>query len=355
MEENKDPATLRCVADSNPPSTILWRKEGLDGIFSPDPEIDFSPVTKHTSGLYSCTAENALGMSKQAFVELDVKCKYYQRGREGPPKEVSSVMEEIRICASVFPLPIGSFSDGKMSTFRGSEIPLMHQSLFYPLFITDAPSILNVGPSPTIEAVKGKSVTLTCEAEGNPEPNYQWLQKLPSQEVLIRGYEKHLFIRNVSYEHQGDFVCKAMNSINGETRSVQSEPIGVNVSGAPQVMKYSTNHEVRVQNGADAALEVFFCADPVPKAAWDLGDAAGVGNSIVLATGTGHGRFVVESKKSERDNCYVSTLKINGAHPSDSHGYQVRLSNSHGSDTHIIHLMVRGKHTHTNEMLSVAV
>lgn len=63
------------MADSNPPSTILWRKEGLNGIFSPDDEINFSPVSRHTAGLYSCTAENALGMSKPAFVELDVKCE----------------------------------------------------------------------------------------------------------------------------------------------------------------------------------------------------------------------------------------------------------------------------------------
>ena len=76
LEEEKDPATLTCIADSNPPATVLWRKEGLDGIFSPDREITFSPVTRHTAGLYSCTAENALGLSKPQFVELDVKCKF---------------------------------------------------------------------------------------------------------------------------------------------------------------------------------------------------------------------------------------------------------------------------------------
>ena len=75
LEDNKDPAILRCVSDANPPAKVLWRKEGLNGIFSPDAEINIQPVTRHTAGVYSCTAENPLGLSKPAYVELDVKCK----------------------------------------------------------------------------------------------------------------------------------------------------------------------------------------------------------------------------------------------------------------------------------------
>ncbi len=75
LEENKDGANLRCVSDSNPPATVLWRKEGHEGVFQAGAEISFSPVTRKTAGLYSCTAENALGMSKPAFIEVDVKCK----------------------------------------------------------------------------------------------------------------------------------------------------------------------------------------------------------------------------------------------------------------------------------------
>ena len=48
----------------------------MDGIFSTEFEIVFSPVTRHTAGTYTCTAENPLGMSKPAFVDVDVKCKY---------------------------------------------------------------------------------------------------------------------------------------------------------------------------------------------------------------------------------------------------------------------------------------
>eukprot|EP00095_Tigriopus_kingsejongensis_P003091 maker-scaffold1368_size45390-snap-gene-0.5 protein:Tk03091 transcript:maker-scaffold1368_size45390-snap-gene-0.5-mRNA-1 annotation:"kin of irre-like protein 2" len=293
LEEEKDPATLRCITDSNPPSTVLWRKEGLNGIFSPDEEIVISPVTRHTAGLYSCTAENPLGMSKPAFIELDVKY---------------------------------------------------------------APSILSVGPSRIVAAQRNKRAMLNCEAEGNPAPQYQWLQKLPTQEVFIRGHERTLVLENVTYNHQGEFVCKAMNTINGEERSVQSEPIRVEVSGAPQVMKYEAHHEVRVQNGEDATLEVLFCADPPPKQAWHLGDLGlGSGSNIILAAGTGHGRFIAESaRKADREDCYISALRINGAHPTDSHTYQLKLSNNHGSDLHTIHLVVRD-HVSQESLIAVIV
>ena len=187
---------------------------------------------------------------------------------------------------------------------------------------------------------------LTCEAEGNPPPKYTWLQKLPTQgeEVLIRGYEQELTIKNVTYDYQGEFVCQAMNEINGEKRTVQSEPIQLKVSGPPQVLRYKVKEAVVVPIGADAALQVEFCANPMSNQSWHLGDKNG--NKVILASGTGHGRFVAETLKKSPNNktdCYISTLRINGAHPTDSHTYQLRLSNQHGVDTHTIKLAVKDK------------
>ena len=218
--------------------------------------------------------------------------------------------------------------------------------------ISDPPSILSVGPSKVVSAQMMQKAVLTCEAEGKPSPKYQWLQKLPTQEVLIRGYEKTLVIDNITYDHQGEFVCKAVNVIRGEERPVQSDPIRVEVSGAPQVMRYTNQHEVSVQKGEDASLEVLFCGDPLPLQSWYLGDINGgnSGNHVILASGTGHNRFVAESaRKADREDCYYSTLRINGAHPADTHAYQLRLSNGHGNDTHTVHLVVRGERERENE------
>ena len=65
------------MAESNPPAKVWWEKEGVNGIFSPDKEITISPVTRTTAGTYKCVAQNALGMSEPAFVEVDVKCELF--------------------------------------------------------------------------------------------------------------------------------------------------------------------------------------------------------------------------------------------------------------------------------------
>ena len=184
---------------------------------------------------------------------------------------------------------------------------------------------------------------MTCNAEGNPPPKYQWLQKLQTHDVQIRGYTQQLFIENVTYEHQGEYVCKAINEINGETRSVQSDPITLEVTGAPLVMRYGVQTEIIIEDGQDARLESRFCANPLPEQLWHLGAS---GDDIILAAGTTHGRFIAEivRKIPYKKDCYVSTLTINEATPGDSFPYELRLNNAHGTDSYKIDLKVRGKY-----------
>ncbi len=218
------------------------------------------------------------------------------------------------------------------------------------LFILiDPPNIVSVGPAKEVSAQVGKDVILTCEAEANPAPRYQWLQRTERQEVLIRGYDKNLVISDANYDHQGEFVCKAINEIRGEERSVQSEAIRLDVSGAPRIAKKSTvrfPHEVRVQNGEDARLEVEFCADPMPEQAWHLSGSDDDDNSpsLTLSAGIAHGRFFADTLPSPgRQDCHVAALRINGAHADDTRSYLLRLTNSHGVQTHTVHLVVRGE------------
>lgn len=101
------------------------------------------------------------------------------------------------------------------------------------IYISDPPKILSVGPDRLTTAPLFTSTTFECIAEGNPQPTYQWLQRYPTPSDLIieRGREAKLHIPNVTYEYQGEYVCKVTNIIGGMERSVQSESIALQVVG----------------------------------------------------------------------------------------------------------------------------
>jgi len=101
------------------------------------------------------------------------------------------------------------------------------------IIFADPPHIIDVGPDRVMTAPLYSQATFSCNAEGNPSPTYQWLQKLPTAEgtVLIRGSDSRLHISNVTYDYKGEYVCKATNVIAGVERLVQSDAISVQVVG----------------------------------------------------------------------------------------------------------------------------
>lgn len=68
--------TLRCRADANPKANIIWRKSGHSGIYDIKDYIEFSPIRRTDSGVYSCSAKNDIGQSEEMEITVDVKCKY---------------------------------------------------------------------------------------------------------------------------------------------------------------------------------------------------------------------------------------------------------------------------------------
>jgi len=182
---------------------------------------------------------------------------------------------------------------------------------------------------------------LTCAAEGNPPPKYQWLQKLPSQQVLKRGYANELIIEETAYDHQGDYVCEAVNVLGGQKKVVQSKPIRLEVTGAPQVLRYSVAKEISALSGRDVRLEMEVCSDPVPSSTvWDLG-----GQLRVAAGQEAEGRYFAEQivEHPEREDCYIARLLVRDVAPKDSRRYFLDVENRHGTDRYAVALTVKGE------------
>lgn len=112
--------------------------------------------------------------------------------------------------------------------------------------------------------------------------------RIPSQgnAWLERGRESRLVIDNVTYDYQGQYECRASNFINGQERSTTSDPITLEVVGAPQVLRpNSSGYHVSVKRGDSASLTLVVCADPRPRhVAWEWG-------SLRLEAGAGIGKF----------------------------------------------------------------
>jgi len=263
LENGSGSLSLTCIAESNPPARVMWSKVGEDCAPEYKEILQFNPVTREEAGTYVCQAENSVGWSVKEHTEVDV--------------------------------------------------------LYAPF---------NLRTDPLLEAsvlVNNKTV-LSCKAEANPEPTYEWLQQLASGQVRRRSKTAHLLIEDVRYEDQGEYSCMASNSIGGEMRQVQSEVVRLDVAGVPLVVK--DLGEVVGVNGRDVILEGEFCSDPGPvKNTWEWG-------GVVLPAGSEvDGRYKAELVPHPHiEDCYISRLTVRKAGKEDSRRYTLSVENKHGRD-----------------------
>ncbi|XP_059482578.1 hemicentin-1 isoform X4 [Neocloeon triangulifer] len=285
VEEGRDAVELKCESDANPPATVSWRRSQRAEMLSVEPTLTLRPVRRSDTGTYTCQARNVVGASQPLSVHIDVK---------------------------------------------------------YP------PRILHVGPDRKVTASLFSQTSFACEAEGNPPPSIQWLQKLPihpmaiadgsaEEKVILRGAEPRLVLTNLTYDHQGEYVCRAANKIANVERPIQSEPIPVHVKGAPQVVR-RPNTEIYAARGHDAIIRMVVCADPRPRRiSWEWG-------SMQLEAGMIMGRYKADELTQDvREDCYEARFHMKGADAADARSYTLTAENERGSDRHTVLLAVRGE------------
>ncbi|KAL1124786.1 hypothetical protein AAG570_001407 [Ranatra chinensis] len=102
-------------------------------------------------------------------------------------------------------------------------------------FISDGPIIKSVGPNRLTTVNLYGEAWFDCEAEANPTPSYQWLQRISGglASSAVRSNDARLHIRNATYHHQGEYICRVANYIGGKERPVQSDPVALQVVGKP--------------------------------------------------------------------------------------------------------------------------
>lgn len=77
LEEGRDQLEIRCLADANPPASILWRKTknpGVTEVASIGETLLFSPIYRNHAAVYLCEASNIEGESSPVSVQVSVNC-----------------------------------------------------------------------------------------------------------------------------------------------------------------------------------------------------------------------------------------------------------------------------------------
>lgn len=77
LEEGRDQLEIRCLADANPPASILWRKTkspGVTEVANIGETLVFSPIYRNHAAVYLCEASNTEGESSPISVQVSVNC-----------------------------------------------------------------------------------------------------------------------------------------------------------------------------------------------------------------------------------------------------------------------------------------
>lgn len=269
--------TLRCRADANPKANIIWRKSGHSGIYDIKDYIEFSPIRRTDSGVYSCSAKNDIGQSEEMEITVDVKYK---------------------------------------------------------------PKINRVYPSPRTTVSLYQSTRLVCEAEGNPPPRYSWLQRFSGDPVMWqeRTNNATFSIPNVTYSYQGIYLCQASNVINGQLNPAKSEELFLDVTGPPQMISDShvTSHLV-VDKDETAVIIVQFCADPRPRKTFWEWDTFRLDTDTSTARHKADEIHHIQTK----EDCYEAKLTIFNVEGGDSKTYSLVVENEKGQESFSVALEVR--------------
>ena len=275
-----DSLSLHCQVESNPASSIAWKKLSAPGVIIGRGEtLLLRDMELSMNGVYICEAENEVGIG-----------------------------------------------EGRSEPVRTHHAPIMRQ----------------VGPSPSLMLLRGQTLRLSCLAEASPAPVYTWLQRTASGDLRLRSSEVSdtgdLVLEDVSYGDSGEFLCRASNTVAGQPREVLSEPVSVEVRGAPELREEDTR-DILLTEGETLDLRVEFCSNPTPVISWRFG------------------QLILDESNVETDagnNCAVSDLKLDEITMEDAGEYFLRGENEHGHSEQRIILTV-AKTIFTREIIIAMV
>ncbi|XP_030000348.1 hemicentin-1 [Sphaeramia orbicularis] len=352
--------TLLCEASGVPMPSITWLKDGTPIESSLQWQwsirgnrLELGPLTLSHAGKYTCVAKNSEGQTQKDY-KLTVQVSPTILDSQHPSDVSAPVGEELTLeCkATGIPPPLLSWlKDGV--TLEGSDTRHIHmtpdgstltllnlspeasgtytclavspagqESKLYTLFVLVPPSISGETTVPReVQAVQDSSVTLECQAAGNPSPQISWMKNgrplLLSPRTRLLSGDSVLRISPVQLSDSGVYTCVA------RSRAGLAElTYDVQVQVPPGVDHVEPVEPVTVVQGSLVTLTCEARGVPPPTLTW-LKD----GQPLSL-----HRNLLLDGQETR--------LQLPDVAPSDAGLYSCVASNQAGSSTKGFNLTV---------------
>ncbi|KAL9951088.1 hypothetical protein ACROYT_G043684 [Oculina patagonica] len=165
------------------------------------------------------------------------------------------------------------------------------------------------------------NVTLTCNADGNPEPTISWtrngypLDTSEDSRITFSENKKQLIITNVKRTDSGEYRCVAKDSLGNDTSTAAT----LNIQYTPEFSKHPK--DTKTSEGEDIVFTCSVEGNPAPSVRWTRN-----GDRLNLATNT-------RIRPATINNTH--TLTITDVRLSDAGQYGCVANNSVGSSSSI--------------------
>ncbi|XP_052593110.1 hemicentin-1 isoform X2 [Peromyscus californicus insignis] len=273
--------SLECEVQGIPQPTVTWMKDGRPLSAGKGVEIldegrilQLKNVHVSDTGRYVCVAVNVAGMTDKRY-DLSVHAPPSIIGNQGIPENIS-VVEKSSVSltceASGIPLPSITWLKDGWPVSLGSSVKILsggrmlrlmqtrpedagqytcivrnaagEERKMFGLSVLVPPHIVGENTLEDVKIKEKQSVTMTCEATGNPVPQITWhkdgqlLQEDEVHHMMSDG--RFLQITNAQVSHTGRYTCLASNTAGDKSKSfslnvfVSPTIAGVDSDGSPE-------------------------------------------------------------------------------------------------------------------------
>ncbi|XP_055738628.1 vascular cell adhesion protein 1-like [Salvelinus fontinalis] len=306
-----DSFTLTCSAEGNPEPTVLWRKLDQDGcsvVAGEGATVLVEEASWSHGGEYECVAHNVVG-NRTAHMTFHVQGPPEKPVLKLSPSGELKAGDSVTITCQSESGPQGRVALRQLTGSQGAELqsnqghtstsitvqslpakdsglyecqatnPYGKQTSSINFTVLDEPYTENQRTTEAVASMTGQysprnitisentrvkigdRFTLTCRAEGNPEPTVLWRKLDQDGCSVVTGEGATVLVEEASWSHGGEYECVAHNVVGNRTAHMT-----VHVQAPPTNLSVEVFPSAEFEKGQNVTIRSWAVGVPAPSA-----------------------------------------------------------------------------------------